>query len=394
MKKTVLVLSEYYLPGYKAGGPIRTVSNIVARLNPHVNFKLITRDRDLGDPHPYSGLKTDTWLGAGHVEIIYLSPGFISSITLCKLLMTTQFDTVYLNELFSPKFSMLPLVLFRLKLTRGSRMVLAPRGSCAKSALSLRSLRKSVFLKVSKGIGLFNNIVWHASSEYEAADIANLFVGETGLNKDSLSIENVPDMPAYIVENNLTGREKRPGVLRIIFLGRIARMKNLHYALALLSDLQGDVIFDIYGPSEDKQYWEECSKQISVLPQNIHVSYCGEIDHIRVASTFPNYHLLLLPTLGENFGHAILEAFSSGCPVIISNQTPWRNLERKGVGWDIPLEGDTIFKEVLQRCVDMSQPEFDKLSEQSRLFSRKIIEDDKIIQQHLELFCAGDNKRL
>jgi glycosyltransferase involved in cell wall biosynthesis len=34
------------------------------------------------------------------------------------------------------------------------------------------------------------------------------------------------------------------------------------------------------------------------------------------------YDYFVLPTLGENFGHAIVESLSLGLPVIISNKTP------------------------------------------------------------------------
>ena len=51
-----------------------------------------------------------------------------------------------------------------------------------------------------------------------------------------------------------------------------------------------------------------------------------------------NYHCLFLPSTGENYGHAIVEAFSAGLPVIISTLTPWKNLESQKVGWDIPLD--------------------------------------------------------
>ena len=48
----------------------------------------------------------------------------------------------------------------------------------------------------------------------------------------------------------------------------------------------------------------------------------------------------------------ISEALVSGCPVLISDQTPWRNLEEAGVGWDIPLGETERFQSVLQQCVD------------------------------------------
>lgn len=389
MKKTVLILYDYYLPGYKAGGPIRTISNIVSRLSDQIDFKVITGDRDLGDKKPYSGIIVDAWSQGESSEILYLSPGLNSIIILCKLLATSHYDTLYLNSLFSRKFTMLPMLLFWLKIIKCRHVIIAPRGSCAASALGLKRLRKSLFLGISNSIGFFNSVVWHASSEHEAADIIKVFSKNISVSIVSSPIVIAPDMTPLIKDNFSVTRQKLPGALRIIFIGRIAKMKNLDYALSLFHDLKGEVIFDIYGPSEDKMYWEECTKQINTLPKNIKVSYCGVVDHNKVFEIFQNYHVLLLPTLGENFGHVILEALSSGCPVIISNRTPWRNLESMGVGWDIPLERDDLYEGVLQRCVDMNQADYDALSVQSRAFSKNIINDKKIVQKHIDLFCSG-----
>lgn len=44
-----------------------------------------------------------------------------------------------------------------------------------------------------------------------------------------------------------------------------------------------------------------------------------------------------MPTFNENYGHAIVESFVAGLPVVISDRTPWRNLEKINAGWDIPL---------------------------------------------------------
>ncbi|MDD2580818.1 MAG: glycosyltransferase family 4 protein [Desulfuromonadaceae bacterium] len=392
MKNTVFVLNDHYLPGYKAGGPIRTISNIVFRLSDHVDFKVITGDRDLGDNEPYSGITIDAWSRGEYSEILYLSPGLRSIILLCRVLITSHYDTLYLNSLFSRKFTMLPLLLFWLKLIPCRQVIVATRGSCATSALGIKRLRKLLFLRIARLIGLFKHIVWHASSEHEAADIINIFGLASDVYTVSAPVVIASDMPALMKDNLVMTRQKHPGAIRIIFLGRIAKMKNLDYALSLFHDLKGDVIFDIYGPSEDKLYWEECTKKIDSLPQNIKVRYCGMVEHDKVNEIFKNYHALLLPTLGENFGHVILEALASGCPVIISNRTPWRNLEIEGIGWDIPLEQVGLFKEALQRCVDMNQADFNSLSEQSMVFSKKIFKDDKIVQKYFELFCPGDNK--
>jgi len=48
----ILILTDYYLPGYKGGGPMRTLSTMVDRLGDEYRFRVLTRDRDLGDTEP------------------------------------------------------------------------------------------------------------------------------------------------------------------------------------------------------------------------------------------------------------------------------------------------------------------------------------------------------
>ena len=70
----ILCLTDYYLPGFKAGGPIRTLSNIVERLGEEFHFSFVTRDRDLGDVHPYINVEIDSWQKVKNAETLYLSP--------------------------------------------------------------------------------------------------------------------------------------------------------------------------------------------------------------------------------------------------------------------------------------------------------------------------------
>lgn len=68
------------------------------------------------------------------------------------------------------------------------------------------------------------------------------------------------------------------------------------------------------------------------------------------------------PTLGENYGHVISEALVSGCPVIISTETPWNDLSKKRVGWDIPLNDKKKYIEIINKCVKMNQEDFQEMS--------------------------------
>jgi glycosyltransferase involved in cell wall biosynthesis len=122
-----------------------------------------------------------------------------------------------------------------------------------------------------------------------------------------------------------------------VFISRISPKKNLLFALRMLQSVLGDISFDIYGPIEDARYWNRCEKAIGTLPPNVRVKYMGMVEHEKVGEVFAEHDLFLFPTLGENYGHVICEALSAGCPVLISDQTPWRHLQEEGAGWDIPL---------------------------------------------------------
>ena len=371
----------YYLPGYKAGGPIRTLANMVDKLGDEFQFKIITADRDSGDTEAYPGIKIDGWNRVGKADVFYMSPGMRSLKEFKKILCSTECDVIYLNSFFSPHFTIKPLLLRRLRLIPAKPLILAPRGEFSPGALGLKSLKKRVYLWAVKAFGLYRGVVWQASSEHEEADIRRWF------GKD-VQVEVAPNIPPAVHSADELPPEKvkRKGCLKIIFLSRISRKKNLDGALKMLKGLNGEVQFNIYGPMEDKSYWAECQKIIGDLPGNIEVKYCGSVEHEKVGAVMKKHDIFLFPTLGENFGHVILEALCAGCPILISDQTPWRDLEANGVGWDLPLDRPELFHAVLQKCVDMEQNEYVKWSRRAWEYGGQVTQDDKVVEQNRQLF--------
>ena len=60
-KPCVLVFAAAFLPGFKAGGPIRSVANLIRRTQHSFRYAVVTRDRDLGDAVPYSDVRIGEW---------------------------------------------------------------------------------------------------------------------------------------------------------------------------------------------------------------------------------------------------------------------------------------------------------------------------------------------
>lgn len=348
----VLTLASYYLPGWKAGGSLRSIANCIEHLGDEVSFKVVTRDRDIGDGAPYPGLDDIEWTAVGRAHVIYVPPaGQYARVQ--RIATETPHDVLYLNSLFDPVFSLWPLLLRRLNRARTSRVVIAPRGECAVHAMRAKAWKKRPVLALVRLIGLFGGVVWQASSEHEAADIRRV-IGRRA------RIVIAPDLPTPRRAMGIAGRKNRPPAapLRICFLSRISPIKNLEFAIEVLAGVDVDATLNIFGPIEDPGYWRKCERLIEEHRISGRVRYCGAVGSAEVHQVLSEHDLLLLPSRGENFGHVIIEALSVGTPVLISDRTPWRGLKDKGLGWDLPLEDKSAFTAAIRDAATLSEDRY------------------------------------
>ena len=351
-KPVVLCFADYFTPGFQAGGTIRAIEGIVRGLSDEFTFKIVTRNHDFGNTAEYQGVTTGSWHHREDCEVMYTSPALRTVSELCKLIRTVDPDVIYLNSLFSPDFTVKPLTLSRMGLVPPAPVLLAPRGECFNAALSQKGHRKGLFLSVARLIGLYHGVTWQASSEMESEQVRSLFGPEAplGIAPDLLPISEASTTPRY--------RTKRTGELRTIFVGRIAPIKNLTFALECMRGVRGKVEFDLFGLIEDQQYWWECERIIATFGANVTVTHRGAISNHELISHFAEYDLLFMPSRSENFGFAILESLQAGCPVLISDRTPWSDLIQSNAGWNLKLEDPEAFRAIVQSCVDAGEPEF------------------------------------
>lgn len=374
------MFSNCYLPGNNGGGPIRTISNLVHHLGKDYNFLIYTSDRDLGMQHPYANILTNTWISVGNAHVYYSAKNN-SLNNLIKILKNTNYDCIYLNSFFNFKYSFIILILINFLKINNKKIILAPRGEFNKNALSLKSKKKKYFFKVIKFFNLYKNIVWQATSEQEFKDILRIqnLLGITS------KIELVPNLPdnIYYIERNFSVNNSG---LKICFISRLSKMKNLLFALKVLSSIRFDIEFNIYGPEEDKIYLDECKKYISLLPKNVRVFFHGSLLNVDVKNTLAKHDLFFLPTLGENYGHAIVESLSIGLPVLISTNTPWRGLKKYNAGWDISLDDINGFRIALNEFHSLNKEDRKKMSEATFEYAKSIVFNQSIIDSNVDFF--------
>lgn len=384
---TILVLLGWYVPGFRAGGPIRTLASIVERLGDEFEFKIVTRDRDHDGREPYPDIRVNEWQRVGKAQVLYLSPDRASPASIRRVVNDTPHDVLYLNSFFSPRFSVTPMLLRMFRLIDPRPVIMAPRGELSIDAVKLKAPRKRLFLAAARLVRLYRGVVWQASSGFEEADIRSTIGRGAGSSPEVVVAGDLAAPPSAAVSR--AARQKQPGRLRAVFLSRIAPMKNLEGALRMLAGVRGEVTLDVYGPLQDPEYWSRCQAVIASLPANVRVEYRGEARHDQVGEIFAAHDLFLFPTLGENFGHVIVEALSAGCPILISDRTPWRELEPSGAGWDLPLEHPERFTEVIQRCVQMDGEALEAMSRCARALGVARSADEASIAQNRELFRAA-----
>ncbi|MEP6923412.1 MAG: glycosyltransferase family 4 protein [Pyrinomonadaceae bacterium] len=381
MKPRILILTDFYLPGYKSGGAVRTLVNMIERMRDEFEFTVITRNHDgWGDFEPYRGIKTRDWNSVENVRVFYFGKEGISQAQLKKLWLEIKPEAVFLVSFFS-SLTTKALIMRRLKQLPNVPFILAPQGELSAGALNIKSNKKHLFLTLTKNLGIYRKLIWKASGDEEKSDIKRVF-------GNSAVIEVVPDLTPRIIlpEYDFEQKpEKKAGELCLIFLSRINRKKNLSFALQSLQEIKGTIVFDVYGAHDDSNYWRECQELIEKLPLNVNITIHGSIDYALVAATMSRYHFFILPTLNENFGHVVLEAMAAGCPVLLSDKTPWRNLSLDYVGWDLPLEEMENWRKILQKCVMMSADEFAAMSEQARKFALKWLAAPQIEAANREL---------
>jgi glycosyltransferase involved in cell wall biosynthesis len=380
----VLTLCDYYLPGYKAGGPIQSISSLIARLRGDFRFSVVTRDRDLGAAAPYPDIDPDRWQEQDGVPVLYMSPRHLGPRGLRRVFRENPHDVVYLNSFLSPPFTISTLLLRRIGLVPRVPAVLAPRGELSGGALGLSRAKKRVYLAAARLLGLYRNLDWQASNELERDAILCWL---PGTDPDRVRVVSpLPSDDGSQFTRDPETVEKRSGELDLVFLSRVSPMKNLEGALGALAGLRGDVRFHIYGPREDRVYWNACEAIVQSLPGNVRVECHGPVAREDVRSTLARHHALLLPTRGENFGHVILEALLAGCPVVISDRTPWRRLADAGAGWDLALEDAPGFTNALQHLVAMDSAALRRMCRAARDRGLAYVRDESVLERNRALF--------
>ena len=310
----------------------------------------------------------------------YCSKAKQNKATYLKLLKEIEPNAVYINGIYSFKFSILPLL--AIKQFKDIKTIVAPRGMLSSGALHIKSSKKKLFLLLAKMVRLYKNVVWHATSEQEDKDIQQ----KIGSSTKRMLLKNLTHAPQTLEFKNADF-----STLKLVSISRVSSIKNLHFLInALLTKAHSKpIVLDIFGMLEDDAYYKLCINSIKQYPNTtVTINFKGEINPADISETLAHYHFGIYPTKNENFGHAIVESLSCGLPVIISDKTPWGSLQNDKAGFVVPLN-ESQWQQYIERCCAVNFDEWNALSNHASNYFVNTIYSAEDKKKYLSLFFTN-----
>lgn len=374
-KPNILVLTDWFVPGYKAGGPIQSVNNLVNALESAADFSILTGDKDLMSDVPYEGVSLDTWTDHAQHRRLYTTLERRGEL-LTKELANDRYDFIYFNSFFSSGFTIKPLFALR-KLKLLHKVILAPRGMLGKGALSVKPWKKMAYITLFKMLGMHKQVHFHSTDETETKDIRAAL-------GDKVKISTLPNFPVTPTREPKTGRTSEG--TNFIYASRISPKKNTLFLLGVMQDLLDESMkLDLYGTVDDDTYFVGCD---AIISEHEEFQVHEAIPPSELYEAMRKADFFVLPTLNENFGHAIIEALAQGTPVIISDQTPWNDLGTFGAGWVVPLSDERGWKDAIRDAMNLSSDDYAEMSAKALDYVRQKFDFDEIRDRYLNLFRA------
>ena len=364
----ILVFIDWYKPAYKAGGPISSVYNLTELLSDHIEFYVVTSERDLNEELPLEGIKYNQWVNYGKVKVRYLRKDQEKRSTLKEIVEQLSPDRIFLNGIFSYFYSVLPLFLFK-----NYHIIISPRGMLINEALKIKSLKKRWFLFLMKWLHGYRNVIWQFSNQQEYLE-----------SQKSVSVNR-----HYIIPNLTKSISVKPileiSSFELISICRVNEIKNIHFFLSVLKEVDFKCNYTIVGFIEDKDYYNKLKILIKELPSQVSVQFIGPKQYHEIEKQLVSSSLFISTSKNENYGHSIIEALGNGIPVLVSNACPWYKLESHHAGYRLPFE-KTIFLEKLTEFNLKSWEEKNKFKKGARAYYQKFANPDNFKNSYIELF--------
>lgn len=374
MKKRIAIFIGGYLPAKKYGGPVTSIANLVENLCDDFDFYIISNDHEFQETERLSGIKQG-WNKVGNGKVLYLRESEYSYRRFTAILDKVKADMVYLSSVF---YYQMNFPAIRAANRLGIPIILAPRGELCEGAMKIGKTKKEIFLCIERTSKIFKNTYFQATSEDEETAIKKY------LKISNDRIFNLPNMACKVSLSNI--EPKSDDCLRLVYISRLVRKKNVLFAIQQIKKCKTKIRFDIYGPIEDKEYWEECKFELVDCPDNVIIEYRGPISPGESVSVFKKYNIFVFPTLSENYGHVIAEALAAGCHLIVSKgTTPWDDIHNHG-GYALSLNDGDSWSKTIDFISRMNEDDYLSFNQTLHKYVETKLLNDDLNNSYIDMF--------
>lgn len=387
-KPRVLVFIDYFLPGFRSGGPVPLLKGWLDGLGSEIQFDVITRNHDWHQDLAYPNTPEGKWLpiesiGQGNqARIQYWEPRLFSLERVQTILRENQYQSVLLNSFFS-SWTRQILWWRRFQRIELGQVLLLPHGEFSPAALKIKSIKKSAYIQVGKRLKLFTGVNAIALSDAELTD----------LQRQSIFSQATVSAP-LLADKQLkkSNHEQRTSLesLRLIFLARINPMKNLEFLLSALDGINIPVRLDVWGPADAgfPDYVNQVKREaLNISHQKdisqVQIEFKGELDPSQASRVWQEQDLMVLPSRSENFGFVIWESLQNDVPCLISDRTSWVWLGSRPGLWQEPIENPSQWQKKLLEVNDLVKTKRDEIVKQVAFVREEVMKRQQTVKIQL-----------
>ena len=337
--RVLFVVNSHY---QAYGGPYTAISDQLYHLKKLISFKLIYKN----------------------------SSTFIYNLNLTQIIK--NYDVIHIYGSWTP---FLVRAFFISKILK-KKTIISPIGTLEPWALKQKRFKKKIAWHLYQKAILQNTNIIHATSHIESQNLKNLGI--------TTKIKVIPHGINVHINRKKNIKKKKI----ILFFSRIHKKKGLLELLEAWKKLKNkkDWKLHIYGPIEDKKYFQDFLKKVKTLKLAKEVIFKGTIyGDVSKIKVFSNASAFILPSKSENFGISIGEALALNLPVLTTTVTPWEiiNTYKAGFVFDFSIKDIQL---ALQKFINLSSKEKSLMG----LNAKKLIKENflysDIVKKYYKLY--------
>ncbi|MBB2197473.1 MAG: glycosyltransferase family 4 protein [Gluconacetobacter sp.] len=143
--------------------------------------------------------------------------------------------------------------------------------------------------------------------------------------RDATVIHNGVDLTASLARERKPRRECGDNPIRLLFAGRLVRLKGVHTAIEALAELdrrsvsgQRSFVLNIVGDATDEAYLAQLTSLIAKLGLAERVVFLPPVAEAELPDLFDRHDVYVFPSLYEPFSLTLIHAMASGIPTVAS----------------------------------------------------------------------------